>query len=302
MRESFSAIWQRNGSTRQPRSPNDSESLATRPVTLTRARRCAHLAICGAAPLMGILVFVPVLVVLLPLLAQSPDAFLIDACLRRLVQLEDSSSAEATRERAAVEIFLVGRFRPLLTEQPQSRKPWFWPMIEIRQSTVQRALARQPNPSDVEIERAAQQLAGLIGAAQRNRELAARGLLGWRLTLVVVLLLIVAVCGAGAVVGVRRKRWRDLPIAGHCRRGPGRTRGVQVARIGPRADRVDTWHCRARAASAIRHSVVDRRGPVEQLAPSLLLLAVFVAGAVFALFNENHGLQDRIVRTSLVAR
>ena len=42
--------------------------------------------------------------------------------------------------------------------------------------------------------------------------------------------------------------------------------------------------------------------PVEQLAPSLLLLAVFVAGAVFALFNENQGLQDRIVRTSLVAR
>ena len=42
--------------------------------------------------------------------------------------------------------------------------------------------------------------------------------------------------------------------------------------------------------------------PVGQLTPSLLLLAVFVAGAVFALFNENQGLQDRIVRTSLVAR
>ena len=166
-------------------------SLATRPVTITRARRCAHLAICGAAPSIGILVFVPMLVVLLPLLAQSPDAFLIDACLRQLVRLEHSSSAEAARERAAVEIFLVGRFRPLLTEQPQSRKPWFWAMIEARQSAVQRVLARHPNPSDVEIARATQQLAGLISAAQRNRELAARRLLGWRLMLVAVLLLIV---------------------------------------------------------------------------------------------------------------
>ena len=43
-------------------------------------------------------------------------------------------------------------------------------------------------------------------------------------------------------------------------------------------------------------------GPVGQLTPSLLLLAVFVAGAVFALFNQNQGLQDRITRTSLVAR
>jgi hypothetical protein len=42
--------------------------------------------------------------------------------------------------------------------------------------------------------------------------------------------------------------------------------------------------------------------PVEQLAPSLVLLAVFVAGAVFALINPNRGLQDRIIRTSLVAR
>jgi hypothetical protein len=42
--------------------------------------------------------------------------------------------------------------------------------------------------------------------------------------------------------------------------------------------------------------------PLERLAPSLLLLAVFVAGAVFASFNVNRGVQDRTARTSLVAR
>jgi hypothetical protein len=41
---------------------------------------------------------------------------------------------------------------------------------------------------------------------------------------------------------------------------------------------------------------------VAQLRPSLVLLGVFVAGAVFALFKVSRGVQDRIARTSLVAR
>jgi hypothetical protein len=295
------------------------QSLATRPVTLTRARRCAHLAICGAAPLMGLLVFIPLLVVLGPLWAQSPDAFLLDACLRRLVQLEHSSSAEAARERAAVEIFLVGRFRPLLTEQPQSRKPWFWAMIEARQSAVRRALVRQPNPSDVEIERATQQLAGLIRAAQRNRELnarrlfwrlmfvanrelAARRLFGWRRMLVVVLLLIV-ITALPAV-------WSAFFA-----RGGAIFRLLGVAVVGEDGREVSKWRALARGAIAWTPGIAAlvlllpfgtlwsiEEAPVGQLTPSLLLLAVFVAGAVFALFNVNRGVQDRIARTSLVAR
>ena len=98
-------------------------------------------------------------------------------------RLEQSSSPDAIRERAAVETYVVGRFRPLLTAQPTSKRPWFWHLIEIRQSAVQRALARRPNPSGEDIERAAQQLAGLVSAAQRDRELASRRLLGWRLAL-----------------------------------------------------------------------------------------------------------------------
>jgi hypothetical protein len=35
---------------------------------------------------------------------------------------------------------------------------------------------------------------------------------------------------------------------------------------------------------------------------SLLLLAAFVAGSVFALLNANRGVQDRIARTNLTRR
>jgi hypothetical protein len=274
--------------------------LAAKPATLTRARRCLHLATCGAAPLMGVMVVVPTLVVLLPLLA--PDALLLDACLRRLGQLEGSSSAEAARERTALETYVVGRFRPLLAAST-SRKLWFWPMIEMRQLTVQRALARQPNPSDVEVERAAQQLAGLVGAAQRNAELTVRRLLGWRLMLGVVLLLIVASAVPALLSTFIARGGALFRVLGIVVVGPD---GYEVSRLRGLARSLIAW-TPAIAALALIWPFATRGSmeevPVEQMSSSLvLLLTVFVAGAVFALVNQNQGLQDRITRTSLVAR
>jgi uncharacterized RDD family membrane protein YckC len=277
-------------------------SSATRPVTVTRARRCAHLALSGAAPLMAVLVFVPALTVLLPLLAESPEAFVIDACLRRLILLERSSSADAAPERTAVETYLVGRFRPLLTEQSTSIRPWFWPMIELRQPTVGRALARQPNPSREEIERAAQQLAGLVADAQRNRELAARGLLGWRLTFFAVLMLIVvsaltAVLSAFFARGGAVFRLLGIAVVAQDGREVSSLRGLARGLI--------AWTPGIAAFLLLLPFATQRsieEMPLEQLAPSLLLFAVFVAGTIFALFNPQRGLQDRFTRTSLVAR
>jgi hypothetical protein len=236
------------------------------------------------------------------MLAQSPDAFVLDACLRRLERLERSSDAEAVRERTAIEAYLVGRFRPLLTEHPTSTKPWFWPMIEVRQSAVQRALARQPNPSDEDIERAAHQLAGLVGAAQRDRELAARGLLGWRLMLFAVLLLIVvsalpavlSACFArgGAVFGLL-----GIAVVAEDGREVSRSRGFARGMI--------AWTPGIAALVLLPPFTTQQsmeEVPLQQLAPSLLLLAVFVAGAIFALFDVQRGVQDRITRTTLVAR
>ena len=42
--------------------------------TVTRARRCVHLALCGAAPLASVLLLVPVLLITLPLMARSPES------------------------------------------------------------------------------------------------------------------------------------------------------------------------------------------------------------------------------------
>ena len=276
--------------------------LAARPVAITRARRCAHLAICGFAPMMGLLVFVPTVLLLLPRLAQSPDAFPLDACLRELGRLEGSLTAEAAQRRAAVETYLVGRFRPLLVQHSASGRPWFWPMIEARQSVVERALARHPNPSDEEIAHAAQQLAGLMSAAEGDRELAARGVLGWKLTLAAVLLLIAGTAAPAIVSAFFARGGAVLRLLGMA---VVDREGREVSRSRALARALIAWTPGLAALLLLLPfgslwSI--EAAPLDQLAPSLLPLAVFVAGAMVALFNPRRGWQDRAARTALVAR
>ena len=78
-------------------------AMATKPTTVTRARRCAHLALCGAAPLVSV-------VVLDTRAAHHPSAhgtvsreFPIEASLRRLQQLDASTTPAAMREREDIE-------------------------------------------------------------------------------------------------------------------------------------------------------------------------------------------------------
>ena len=153
--------------------------------------------------------------------------------------------------------------------------------------------ARHPNPSDDEIERAAQQLAGLIRTAQRHRELAARGLLGWPLMHFEVVLLV----AASPVPAVLSAFVARGGVVFDCSAWSSSTRTdarcPDCARARP-LNRVDAWRCRACGLYAAHGWMAAV--PLERWAPSLLLLAVFVAGAVFALFNVNRGVQDRIAQ------
>ena len=49
-------------------------ALSTRRVTVTRARRGVHLVVCAAAPLIGVVAFLAMVGIVLPILARSPDA------------------------------------------------------------------------------------------------------------------------------------------------------------------------------------------------------------------------------------
>ena len=275
--------------------------LAEKRVVVTRARRLVHLLTCAAPALISVLLFIPLLVVVLPLLARSPDAFLLDACLRRLQQLEPATTPAAVQERAALDTFLVGRFRPLLSDDA-GPKPWFWLLIEARRPIVEAALLRQPDPSPAEVDRAARALTGLRLAAERTRDSAAAGMLGWRLMLAVVLALVAATAVVGLlsaliVPGGAFLAQLDLAVVGPDGRAATRSRGVARAAI--------AWSPGLAASGLLW--IAARGAPLDAvdgllLAPSLVLLALFVAGGLLALRDPARGVQDRMAGTALVPR
>ncbi len=277
------------------------QALMERPTLVARRRRLVHLATCAAPPLLSVLLFVPMLIVVLPLLARSPDAFVLDACLRRLQQLETVTTTSAAHERAALETYLVGRFRPVLS-QPSGAKPWFWLMIDARQRTIQAALQRRPNPSRAEMDRASGALAGLTATAERNRTRAAAGQLGWPLLQAVVLALVALGAMAGLVSslivpGGAFLRQIDLAVVGPDGRAATRSRGFARALI--------AWS--PGLAAGLVFMLATRGTPLDNLSldrlvPSLALLSLFLGGGLFALADPARGLQDRLARTSVVPR
>ncbi len=277
-------------------------SCAERPGSLTRVRRGAHLLAAGVLPLASTLLIGSVLILVMPLAARSPDLFALEACLQRLQALGPyPTTPAALRERATIETYIVGRFRHLLVDQPTARRPWFWPLIEVRRPIVARALAAHPSPSAADVDQAAQQLSGRLAHAERQRELAGRGLFGWLFLSRVVLLLLTATALAGLVSaaaargGVLMNMLGIIVVGGDGRRA-SRPRALARAAF--------AW-MPAIGAGVLVVSTIGR--PVDGLwlagvATGLLLLAIWIAGLIVALVDPQRGWQDRLARTTLVAR
>jgi hypothetical protein len=125
---------------------------------------------------------------------------------------------------------------------------------------------------------------------------------GWRDTLGVVLVLLVFSAVPALLSTFIARGGALFRVLGIAVVGPD---GYEVSRLRGLARSLIAW-TPAIAALALVWPFATRWSmeeiPVERMAPSLVLLTVFVAGAVFALSDQNQGLQDRITRTSLVAR
>jgi eukaryotic-like serine/threonine-protein kinase len=273
-------------------------ALSTRQASVRRARRGVHLLACAAAPLISVALVLVALVVL-ALLARSPDAFLLDACLRRLQQLEAAPGAAALEERTAIEIGMVGRFRPMLVDEPASR-PWFRLLIDARRPVVDVSLRRHGHPSAAEIDWARARMAALEADAEQTRARAARGQLLWAPMLSVVLGVTALSALAGLVSslvvrGGAAFRLFDLAVLGPDGREVTRARGLSRAAVAwiPALASVGLFVSR----STTGVFVADPAGLL-----SLALLMLFAAGGLFALADPRRGLQDRIAGTSLVPR
>jgi hypothetical protein len=264
------------------------------PGALTRARRAAHLAACGAFPAIAVLMGMTV-----PLVgsmeARIADFYELQIYLNRLEQLDRAQPTPDTlRERTAVEVYMVGRFRWAFVRAPGERKPWFLPLLTSQPALFQRALERHPSPSDADVQHAAQQTAKLRAAARPPM------VWRWSTTPFFVLMFFMPVAAFGLLTAFAAKggvilRRLSLAIVGPDGREATRLRALYRATI--------AWSPILASFALINTSPTNplEKPPVAMAVLAILLL-IFIAGAGFAFLYPTRGLQDRFARTQVVAR
>jgi RDD family len=191
----------------------------------------------------------------------------------------------------------VGHFRGALASEPGVRRPWFWPLVKSQEALFRRAVERHPNPSDEEVRQAAQQTAALRTAGQRN----SAAVLRWWTAVFVVTSMITAVAALGLLSAFAAKGGVLMRGLGLAIVGPD---GREVSRLRALARATISWSPVLTAFVVLGTATPARVGGLRLERPALavLLLLVFIAGAIFALLNPSAGLQDRLARTRVVAR
>jgi hypothetical protein len=259
-------------------------SLLQGPDRVGRWRRAASLSVFGIAPAAAL----SVLLIINPLMSRTlpPDVMALASALRRL----DLSPVDS-RERAALEVYIAGRFRPMITDRQTWTNPVTVGLLGPRRLLAERVVTEHPTVSTDELATATAALGPFLRAEERAQERArsftlSRDSAGT--VLGVSLLLLTFIAPYGLV-------WAVLLRGGLLLR----TCGIAVVTVdGKPASRLRAlW--RALVAWGLVPAalvLVFTMGPaIGSLAGVLLLV-----GAVLAVVDPGRGLQDRIAGTRLV--
>ena len=144
-------------------------SVMSRPDRLTRWRRAASVALCGAGP--AFLALIVSGTMMMTYRVMSPDFSNLQASLyslARLSSLPREGDSAAARQRAALEVYIAGRFGPTVADE----KTWQNPMMVVGpigslRPLAERALADHPHVSPDELAEATAALRPLLQAQER---------------------------------------------------------------------------------------------------------------------------------------
>ena len=276
--------------------------LRGRASDVTRARRLAHLALCGILPF----AFWVSAIVTLAILQQSAQAYPGIGPLRRGVQrLEwlreacpapERSRAAVCDELAAMQTYLAAGYRPLLEDDIV----WESAYVRFRMSARQRELAEQvilgrAAPSVGEAQAAKERLKDWLRQQQSDKTLLS-------FTTIVTTLVFLLVCAA--VLGI---------LSAVAFRGGGALRLLGIAVAGPDGAHASRVRCLWRAVIAwspllgivlafeLMRLAGRRPGWAVDVVEALGLL-IFLGGCVAALVRPARGIQDRLAGTWLVPK
>jgi hypothetical protein len=141
-------------------------ALLQGPDRVRRGRRAVPLVLCGVMPTMMALMFL----VITPLMSRmmTSDVMALNNALVYLSYISQRAGVDSTRDRAALEVYIAGRFRSMITD-PQT---WVRPTAAIllrQRALAERVVADHPNVSADEMAAATAALGPFLRAQERDR-------------------------------------------------------------------------------------------------------------------------------------
>ena len=250
-------------------------ALLQGPDRVKRGRRAAHL--CGLVPAILLLVDSVLLPHNLELLL-TPNERALNNALIRVSSLTQEAREERAEERAALEVYIAGRFRSMMVTDPYMfTGPATGRVLEARRPLVERIAADHPAVSADEMTTATTTLGPFLRAQERRHKLKL-ALLGGQLALF-------ALFGVWAFRGGLIFRAFGIAVVTGDGEPASRLRALLRGLAG--------W---AWVAAAIWLWVAFG------VAVGVCMAVLVLAGAAWAIVHPTRGLQDRIAGTWLVPR
>ncbi len=250
-------------------------ALLESPDRVERGRRAAHC--CGLVPAILLLMDLVLLPVNLDLL-MTPNERSLNDSLIRLSSLTENGRQDRAQERAALELYIAGRFRSMMVTDPYMfTSGATGRILEARRPLVERVAADHPTVSAEDLTTAAATLSPFLRAQERRHKL--------KLALFGGQLAFFALFGVWAFRGGLILSAFGIAVVTRDGKPASRLRALSRGLAGWGLVAVAIWLWVA----------VD-------VAVGVSMGVLVVAGAAWAIVHPTRGLQDRIAGTWLVPR
>jgi eukaryotic-like serine/threonine-protein kinase len=279
-------------------------AMLREPAVFPKRRRLAQLGACSVIPFVMAVAVFTVLLVRTRAQTTDPESYKLNACVQRLVALEKKGEARLTQkerdERAAIEVYIAEHLRGAAEEKAAYARTFpAVTSVQREYRLAEHAIASHPQRSTAEIQHADEVAARVIEG--QNRGLA-------QVTRPVTLWIVVAMIGGGAALCVAILGLIGALVA----RGGFTLRSFGAALVikdGRNASRTRAVFRAIVAWSPLAlWLLIVKYGPKLETASTgvallyTLVLALLIAGAVWAWLHPSRGIQDRIAGTWIVPR
>jgi hypothetical protein len=279
------------------------ETQLRSPADVPIRRRATQIAVSAMIPLFMPIVVLAAIGLLQRAQTGDPKTYALKACLDKLQSFEKLGpkiTAAQQEERASIEVYIAEHLRDT-AEQSAAVGRAFPAVNRMRgdEALAARAIANHPQRSPAAVKKADEVVAKVIANHSKGLSALQTPMAYWSMA-VVMAAFGSAFVGVLALIGslVARGGFSFRPFAVDLAIKDGR----RASRFRALLRAIVTWSPAFLLCVLIRKGASPQQATVGQMLLQTSVLAVFIAGAVWAIFHPVRAIQDRIAGTWIVPR